>query len=194
MHRLIALLLFVSVLLAGPGARADSIDDAYEELSASALAISPASFDSVRQGIEQLAASGDPRAAVVIGALHDGLLYANDDHALFIQQPDGSYVDARTGAKAPDVTDDDVKTVRVNNAVRGAIDAALGGLQLFAPDAPTRLHAAAAVFTSHDPAALPALKKALAKETDPAVKRLMEQAQAAALLSAPDASQADKLA
>jgi urea transport system permease protein len=78
--------------------------------------------------------------------------------------------------------------------VRSAIDAALGSLELFAPDAATRLHAATAVFTTHDPAALPALKKALAKETDPAVKRRMEQAQAAALLSAPDASQADKLA
>jgi urea transport system permease protein len=194
MHRLIALLLLIILVLPASQARADSIDDAYQELSASALAISAASFDSVRQGIEQLAASGDPRAAVVIGALHDGMLYANDDHALFIQQPDGSYVDARTGAKAPDVTDDDVKTVRVNNAVRSAIDAALGSLQLFAPDSPTRLRAAAAVFTSHDPAALPALAKALANETNPEVKRRMQQAQAAALLSAPDASEADKLA
>ena len=59
--------------------------------------------------------SGDPRAAVVIGALHDGTLYARGDHTLFIQQADGNYVDARTGAAAPDVTDDDVKAVRVNN-------------------------------------------------------------------------------
>jgi urea transport system permease protein len=194
MHRLIALFLLIILVLPGSTARADSLDDAYEELSASALAISPSSFDSVRQGVEQLAVSGDPRAAVVIGALHDGTLYANDDHALFIQQPDGTYVEARTGKPAPDVTDDDVKAVRVNNAVRGAIDGALGSLQLFAPDAATRLQAASAVFTLHDPAALPALSKAIAKETDPEVKRRMEQAQAAAVLSAPDASQADRLA
>ena len=130
----------------------------------------------------------------MIGALHDGMLYVNDDHVLFIQQADGTYVDARTGAAAPDVTDDDVKAVRVNNAVRGAIDGALGILQLFSPDPQVRLEAASAVFTSHDPAALPALDKALAKETDPAVKRRIEQARAAALLSAPDASQADRLA
>ncbi|HEY4041883.1 MAG TPA: urea ABC transporter permease subunit UrtB, partial [Rhodopila sp.] len=131
---------------------------------------------------------------MVISALHDGTLYANDEHTLFIQQPDGKYVDARTGGPAPDVTDDDVKPVRVNNAVRSAIDAALGGLQLFAPDAPTRLQAADAVFTSHDPAALPALAQALAKETNAEVKTRMQQAQAAAVLYAPDASQADKLA
>ncbi|WP_428531112.1 urea ABC transporter permease subunit UrtB [Rhodopila sp.] len=183
------------VVLPTPPARAQAGDeDAYSELAGSALTISPAAFESVRRGVEQLAISGDPRAAAVIGALHDGLLYARDDRALFIQQPDGKYTDARTGAPAPDVSDDDVKPVRVNNAVRGAIDEALGVLQLFAPDAPTRLHAASAVFTSHDPAALPALDKALAKETNPEVRRRMQQAQAAALLSAPNASQSDKLA
>ena len=87
-----------------------------------------------------------------------------------------------------------LKPVRLNNAVRGAIDAALGSLRLFSPDAATRLEAAEAVFQSHDPAALPALDRALAKETDPGVKRRMEQARAAALLSAPDASEADRLA
>jgi urea transport system permease protein len=50
------------------------------------------------------------------------------------------------------------------------------------------------VFTSHDPAALPALDKALAQEKDPAVKQQIEQARAAALLFASDASQDDKLA
>jgi urea transport system permease protein len=193
MRRLIVSFLLVILLLPASRAYADAIDDAYQELSASAMMISPASFDSVRQGIEQLAVSGDPRAAMVISALHDGKLFANDDRALFIQQPDGKYVDARTGAPAPDVSDDDVKTVRVNNAVRSAIDAALGALQLFAPDASTRLQAASAVFTSHDPAALPALDKALAQEKDSSVKLRMQQARAAALLFVPDASQADKL-
>ena len=194
MHRLIALLLLVIVMLPVHQAGATDADDAYQELSASALVISPASFNSVRKGVEELAISGDPRAAAVIGALHDGDLYARDDHALFIQQADGKYIDARTGSPAPDVTDDDVKAVRVNNAVRSAIDEALGILQLFAPDTATRLQAASAVFTSHDPAALPALSKALAQETNPEVKRRVEQARAAALLSAPDASQADRLA
>ena len=191
MRRLIALLLLITLMLPGSHARAD---DAYEEISASAQSISAANFDSVRRGIEELAVSGDPRAAIVIGALNNSLLFANEDHTLFIQQPDGTYADARTGSPAPDITEDDVKSIRVNNAVRSAIDAALGSLQLFAPDAPTRLKAASAVFTSHDPAALPALDKALAKEKNSDVKRRMEQAKAAAVLYAPDAGQADKMA
>ncbi len=194
MQRLIALVVLLLLPLGQSQALADGADDPYDKLSASALTISSASFQSVRQGVEQLALSGDPRAAVVIGALQGGTLYARGDHALFIQRPDGSYVDARSGNPAADVTDDDVKQVRVNNAVRSAIDAALGSLQLFAPDPRIRMQAASAVFTSHDPAALPALGRALAKETNLAVRRRMQQAQAAALLSAPNESQADRLA
>jgi urea transport system permease protein len=77
--------------------------------------------------------------------------------------------------------------------VRNAIDAALGSLRLFSPDADIRLQAAEAVFQSHDPAALPNLTKALAKETDPSVKQRMEQAQAAALLYSPGGSEQDRL-
>src|SRR5208283_86761 len=43
-------------------------------------------------------------------------------------------------------------------------------------------------------AAIPALNRALAKESDPDVKRTMEQARAAALLTANDASDADRIA
>jgi urea transport system permease protein len=193
MHRLIPLLLLLLVF-ASPPARADDTDDAYQHLAASALEVSPSAFDEVREGIAKLAVSGDPRAAVVIGALQDGSLYAGDDRTLYIQKDDGTYLNARTGEPATDVTDDDVHKVSVNNGVRSAIEAALGVLQLFAPDANTRLQAASAVFTAHDPTALPALDRALAKETDPAVKRRMEQAKAAALLASSDASEADRLA
>ncbi|MBN8873035.1 MAG: urea ABC transporter permease subunit UrtB [Rhodospirillales bacterium] len=192
MLRLPAWLMLVLLVLAPLSARAQETDDAYAALAGSAGIPSAAGFDSVRRGVEQLATSGDPRAAVVIGALQAGQLYARADRALFIKQPDGSFVDARSGAPAPDAAG--LRPVRLNNAVRSAIDAALGSLRLFAPDAATRLAAAEAVFKSHDPAALPALTRALAKESDAAVKTRMQQARAAALLSSGDASEADRLA
>src|SRR5581483_7854833 len=71
--------------------------------------------------------------------------------------------------------------------------AALVSLRLFAPDASTRLTAAEAVFHSHDAAALPALERALAREADPDVKRRLEQARAASLLSITDTAEADML-
>ena len=184
MCRLLAAFLFALLAALPASARADQTDDAVAALA------SP-NFDSIRTGVEALAYSGQPRAAAIIGALQAGKLFVRADRALFIKQGDGSYVEALTGAAA---TPGAVKAVRVNNGIRGAIDAALGSLRLFAPDAPTRRDAAEAVFTSHDPAALPALDKALAKETDAGVKRKMEQARAAALLSNPDSSEPDRLA
>jgi urea transport system permease protein len=153
-------------------------------------------FDQVRQGVQELADSGSPRAATIITALQNGALYYNpDDQTLYIKQDDGTYLFAATGAPAPaEVTDDTVKTVRVNNGIRSAMDAALGSLQLMAPDAATRASAAEAVFHSHQPDALPSLAKALAQEKDPDVKLAMQQAQAAALLSSTDATEPDRLA
>jgi urea transport system permease protein len=168
----------------GPG-RAETADDAL-------ALIASTSFDSIRQGVEALSVSGGPRAQIVISALQDGKLYMRPDKALFIKKDDGNFVDAATGV-ASDVMASALKPVRVNNAVRGSIDAALGALRLFAPDTSTRLAAAEAVFISRDPAAMPALNRALAKETDPAVKRRMEQARAALLLSTPDASDKERL-
>ncbi len=117
-----------------------------------------------------LALSGQPRAAAIITALQAGRLFMGADKALFIKQDDGGLTDAATGAAAPDVMASGLRPVRMNNAVRGAIDAALGSLRLFSPDRTTRLAAAEAVFRSHDPAALPALDRAIAKEADQGVE------------------------
>ena len=124
------------------------------------------------------------RAATIISALQDGRLYFTPDQALLIKGDDDSYTNAATGEPVADAGFG-VKPVRLNNSVRGAIDAALGSLRLFDPNASVRLDAAEAVFNSHDPAAIPALDRALAKETDASVKRRMEQARAAAVLSDP---------
>jgi urea transport system permease protein len=177
-------LLLVSGLLWSAPARAD---DPLAELASG-------NFNGVRQGVEDLALSGNPRAAVIIGALQDGNLYYTSDQVLLIKADDDSYTNAGTGEAVKDVDEDDVKQVRLNNSVRGAIDAALGSLRLFDPSASVRLDAAEAVFTSHDPAAVPALDRAIAKETDPSAKRRMEQARAAAILSSPDAGQDAQLA
>ena len=182
---LACVLLAVLWLAPGPG-HAEPADAAFAALAST-------SFESIRQGVEGLTTSGHPRAQIVITALQNGTLYMRQDKALFIKNDDGRFVDALTGA-ASDAPAAALRPVRVNNAVRGAIDAALGALRLFSPDASTRLAAAEAVFLSRDPAAIPALDRALEKETDPDIKRKIEQARAAAVLSSPDATEADRLA
>jgi urea transport system permease protein len=181
------LLLTVVLSLASPGVHAQSADEGLTALA------SP-SFDTIRHGVELLAFSGDPRAATILSAMQDGNLYARtSDHTLFIKS-DGAILDAVTGKPAPDVMASGLKQVRMNNPVRGAVEAALGSLRLFAPDASIRMAAAEAVFHSHDPAALPALERALAHEADAGIKLRLEQARAAATLSAADSKEADRLA
>ena len=183
MFRALALLMMLA--LSVTTARAQSADTAFSALATT-------SYEQMRQGVEQIALSGHPRAAAVIGALQAGTLYVGADKALFIKQADGSYVSASTGQAAPDAGS--VKVIRINNAVRGAIDAALGSLRLFSADSGARMDAAEAVFKSHDPAAIPALERAMAAETVASVKQRMQQARAAAQLFTPDTPEADRLA
>ena len=176
---LAALLVFAAVLTPG-SAQAQDRD-------AALAALASGNYERIRQGVDRLAISGDPRAADLLGALQVGRLYVGPGQALFIKTEAG-VIAADTGAPAPEVAATALKPVRVNNPVRTAIASALGGLRLFSPDPALRLQAAEAVFQSHDPDALPALDRALTKETDPAVNERLQQARAASLLSAPDAS------
>ncbi len=158
MQRLAWLLLTVVLLLAPAVARAQSADEALADLA------SP-SFDTIRHGVELLAFSGDPRAAAdhVSDCRPARFTRARPTTRCSSRPLTAAFADAATGKAAPDVMASGLKQVRMNNPVRGAVEAALGSLRLFAPDAATRLAAAEAVFHSHDPAALPALDKALAQ-------------------------------
>ena len=75
-------------------------------------------------------------------------------------------LDAATGEPAVDAPAD-LKPVRINNRLRRAIDAALGGLTLLSPDPKQRLERRAGRVQVARRRALPALDAAIAKETDP---------------------------
>src|SRR5271165_6885491 len=182
---IIALLVLVLVLAPVAG-RADDDGEGF-------AALASGNFDTIRHGVELLAFSGHPQALAVLSALQAGRLYVRADHALFIKSDNGGFLDATTGKPAPDVMTSGVKQVRMNNPVRGEVEAALGSLQLLLGERDARFAAAEAVFHSHDPAALPALDRAIAKETDPTVKQRMAQARAAALLFSDDAAETARL-
>ena len=182
--------LVLCATLANSPARADDGPDAFTGLASK-------SFDQVAGAITALATSGSPQAAATIGALESENLYYDDQvdgPPLILIKQGNDYIDARTGKKAADVNEDDVNNVRVNNAVRRAIEAAKGGLELFAPDAATRIKAANALFTSHDPVSLKLITKALDAEKDSAAKTALQQAQAATLLAGTEGSDAERVA
>ncbi len=187
---ILAALLLLLMPAFAPAARAQTAPD-----PAAAANLAATSYDTIRQGVDQLGASGDPRAASVLAALQGGHLYARQsDRALFVRQAGGGFAEALTGRPAPGLMASGLREVRMNNAVRSAVEAALGSLRLFAPDAATRARAAEAVFQARDAGALPSLDRAIARETDAGVKRAMLQARAASLLSAGQAPDADRIA
>ncbi len=183
--RLVVCFLALACLVASPPAFSQSLDDALTKFSAD-------SFSDTEEGISGVAASGSPRAIAIIEALQAGeLAFDPASKKIFIRRGD-RVLDAATGQPATSPPAN-LSNVRVNNRLRRAIDAALGGLKLMAPDPAQRLASAQAVFKSREANALPALDAAIAKETGTNIKRAMSEARAAIVLYQDDASEAAKI-
>jgi urea transport system permease protein len=149
--------------------------------------LAEANFKKAEELISQIAATGDPRVVAGLEAFAEGDLYARkSDDVVFIAKPAGSQltlVDPLTGEEAGQVAKGAVTKIRVNNNLRRAIRAALGGLTLMSPDRNARLSAATSILGSPSAENLELLEIALASETDGEVKARMEEARAVSLLS-----------
>jgi urea transport system permease protein len=154
-------------------------------------------FGDRETAIGALAASGDARAAPILEALAAGQLYVRkSDNAVVIGKPTGGQLalaDAVTGKPAGTVSEAELDHVRINNRLRGVIDAAVGSLTLMSPDVKVRREAADSLFKRPDPAALPALDAAIAAEKDAGTKAAFSEARAAVLLATEDAPKPQKL-
>ena len=185
--RLIAALMFaVLVVLAGPRAMAGPYEDALKGFTTDL-------FSDTADSIGIMASSGNARAAVILEALRDGrLVFSAAESKVFIKRTDDNLTDAESGANI-DAVPTDVEPVRLNNRLRGLLNAALGSLTLMAPDPARRLESANAVFKSRDESALPALDKAIAAESVAAVKKALTEAKAAVVLGMSDAPAAERI-
>ncbi len=164
--------------------RAQSLDTALDRLAAD-------SFTETTAAVAEIATSGSDHAALILEAMLDRRLLVDAvTKAVAIKTASGEVVDARTGVKSTAAAPD-LMPVRTNNRVRGAIEAAIGGLTLLSPDAAKRLAAAEAVYKSRDEKVLPALDAALARETDAGVRRALARARAAVILVNPATAKAD---
>ena len=181
-----ALVLSLGLALAAP-AGAAGLDEALAHFTAD-------DFSETDAGITAVVESGDARAAAIFEALQDGrLLFSAEQKKVFTKDKDDKLFDAASGQPAADPAPADLETVRINNRLRRSLDAALGGLTLMAPDPAKRYEAAQAVFKSHEASVLPAIDAALGKETDARIKRTLQEARAAILLTADDTSEADRV-
>ena len=150
-------------------------------------------FSDTAEAVGIVATSGNPLAFPIISALQDGRLSADpESKKVFVTGSDGKIIDAATGA-AVDKLPDNAAAVRLNNRLRRAVEAALGGLTLLSPDPAKRIAAAQSVFKSHEESALAVIDGALAKETNKGAKAAFTEARAAILLYKPDATEVEKL-
>ena len=150
-------------------------------------------FGDTDTAIGLVAASGDPRAAVILDALAQRqLVFDAATKTVFIKSGAG-LLDAATGKPAGAPPPASAEPVRVNNRIRRSLDAASGLLALVAPDPAARIAAAESIFKTRDAKSLPVLEIALAKEQNVAVKAAMVQARAAVLALDAAAPQAARL-
>jgi urea transport system permease protein len=158
--------------------------------------IAATNFDLVAQGVQELAVSSSPRAKAVIAALRDQRLFAwkwpRPGTPLYIRTDKG-FADARTGSPVAAPPPVNLRLVIANDSVRFAIETAEGALDLSSKSPAARLKAADAIFQSADAGALPLIERALAKEHDAAVVRVLDEAQAAALLKSDTGSTSARL-
>ncbi|MDE2364944.1 MAG: urea ABC transporter permease subunit UrtB [Hyphomicrobiales bacterium] len=151
------------------------------------------SFPSTQKAIEAVVQSGSSQAPAIIEALQDERLYfARDAQLVAYKTKGGELREAATGGPVA-TTPQDLKQVRLNNRLRGIVNAAVGALTLMSSNPERRREAANAVFKSRDASTLPTLDSAIAKETDPATRTALEQARASVILAKSDSSDAQKI-
>jgi urea transport system permease protein len=112
-----------------------------------------------------------------------------------IGKPEGNQLaltEAVSGKPAGTAPEAALERVRVNNRLRGIIEATVGSLTLMNPNPRVRRDAADSLFKRPDPAALGPLDAAIAAEKDARVKTAFQEARAAVVLVA-DATKQQKL-
>jgi urea transport system permease protein len=166
MRAILVLFMLGVALLASPaGAAFDS----------AVMAVGFGESDEKVAAINELAASGNARALLVLEALYAGELQTGGKRVLIVKGDAAS--DAATGEKLATLPDDH-EDVALNNRLRGAVKSALAALRLTSTDRATRLAAAHELAGSADESALPLIRTALERERDPGTRALLEQTRA----------------
>ncbi len=136
--------------------------------------------------IQQLGAGGDRDALKVLKALADDALLATPDGRVFVM-PDDKPLDPVTGEEITPPPEE-YDSITINNRIRAELTNAIAGLRLMNPDRAVRLAAARELQSNAGIDLAPILERALARETDKEIRKLLRFAQAQANLASPDAA------
>ena len=176
---LLRLLTCLAILLALP-AQSATLEELLQELP-------KGSYEARATVIEQIAATGDPRAVAVLEALAEGDLrqIKKTDEIVRVEKVKRRFTafDALTGKEIGTFKSRATRKIKINNALRRAIAAAIGSMTLMSPDRDRRLGAAIQALKTADPGQIDALDHAIAAEDDPEIKAAMQDARAAAIMN-----------
>ncbi len=127
-------------------------------------------FDAKAQTIDRLAADASPQAAALLAALADDSAVTVGDR-LALQKGD-QYVDPITGVP---VKGDDAGALTLNNVLRAKVATAAAAGALLSPDHDARAHAIDTMLQNPSPAFKTRIEQARLKETDPALRKRLDQ-------------------
>ncbi|MSP80770.1 MAG: urea ABC transporter permease subunit UrtB [Rhodospirillales bacterium] len=140
--------------------------------------------------IDEVSASGHPRAVEILVAMKEGRLYVRlADNVVVIGEEAAGAINAALAATGEDLgplAAAAVSQIVVNNRLRAKLESAASRQSVIAGDATGRRKAAEALLKAPIPAAASMLRDALAKETDVAAKTALGLALAAVELSDPE--------
>jgi urea transport system permease protein len=152
---------------------------------AEAAAIAGGDNDARIAALNDAAARGTPGLAAFVQALLDDEVKLAGGHALVVR--DGQASDAATGA--PAALPDDAEDVTNNNRMRAALQAALAASRLLSSDVAQRRAAVDELSKNAlDDAQLALLERALAVESDAALKERLQRMRAMLLIGSADAA------
>jgi urea transport system permease protein len=154
--------------------------------AAQARALAVGDGDARIAALQDAVTRADPGLPAFAQALLDDAVKTTATGVFIVR--DDKTVDAVTGQ--PATLPDDAEDVTNNNRMRGALETALSGLRLLSRDLATRRAAVDDLAKSEaDPALLPVVDKAIAAETDAALKTRLQRLRARVQVVSPDRAQ-----
>ncbi|MCF7992283.1 MAG: urea ABC transporter permease subunit UrtB [Thiohalocapsa sp.] len=180
---------------ADAGLNPPGAEDAPEQpasLETAIAGLAERSFKVKQQAADDIAASGDERAADLLKALLNGdLYYRKDDKRIVFAEKSAAglaLTDALTGESLGEVGSRDAAKITVNNLMRNSLRTDIATLTLASPDPNVRLSAALEMVGTDDADTLAALRAQRSEESDGRVADAIDLAVAIAELKSEDAA------
>ena len=177
MFRFILSLATALTLLCGTAAQALTAD--------AARAMAVGDTDDRIAALQKATAAPDAATAAFVQAMADDAVKITPAHVIVLKDDKG--FDAATGAAVP--VPDDAEDIVNNNRMRGAFEGTLASLKLLSTDRAERAAALEALREEADESRLPIIDRALAAETDDALKARLVAIRSRILLSSADTAQ-----